>query len=144
MTNDQCPMSNKPQSRPPSPAVIRHGVFGILWSLVIGHWSLVIAQVPPLRTEEWKFDVVHRTKGRLPLRGLVVQQTPTEVIIKVVQRKAGKPTVTMMDTVPRADVESVKLLDAKEREQLVERLDMLTRERSLLAAQLRLCKGGKI
>jgi hypothetical protein len=105
---------------------------------------LVIGQVPPLHTEEWKFDIIHRTKGRLPLRGLVVQQTPTELIIKVVQRKAGKPTVTMMDTVPRADIDRVELLGAKERQQLVERLDVLARERSLLAAQLRLWKGGKV
>ena len=47
-------------------------VFVAVWSLVIGHWSLVIAQVPPLRTEEWKLDIIHRTRGRLPLRGLIL------------------------------------------------------------------------
>jgi len=134
-------MTNTP--RTPFPALLQLVTLAV-WSLVIGHWSLVTAQVSPLRTEEWKFDVVHRTQGRLPLRGLVVQQTPTEVVIKIVDPHPGKLTSCYLDTVPRADVARVERLGDKERQQLVERLEMLARERALLREQIRLNKGGKI
>ena len=126
------------------PAVVRCAGCVALWFCVLAPWSLVFAQVPPLRTEEWKLDVVHRTRGRLPLRGLVLSQTPTEVVIKIVTPLPGKLTSYLLDTVPRADVARVEMLGDKERQQLVERLEMLARERALLREQIRLVEGGKV
>ena len=120
------------------------GIVLVASFLLLAPPSAARAQVPPLRTEEWKFDVVHRTRGRLPLRGLVLRQTATDLIMRVVQREPGKATVTRPETVPLSEVERVERLDARARQQLAERLDMLTRERALLTAQLNLWKGGKV
>src|SRR5436190_2008260 len=100
--------------------------------------------VKPLQQEEWKLDVVHRTKGRDPLSGLVIDQTPTDIHIKRVFRQKDKPTVVIEDRVPSGDVAELRLLDDKERALLKTRLETLTRERSVLIAQSRLWKGGKV
>jgi hypothetical protein len=101
--------------------------------------------VPPLHTEEWKFDIVHRTRGRAPFRGLVVEQTRTDLIIKwVPRREPGRPTVVWEDRIPLSDVARVEMLGPKERKQLVERLEALERERAILRAQLPLQKGGRV
>src|SRR5438270_6838253 len=63
--------------------------------------------VPPLHAEEWKLDVVHRTGGRAPLSGFVVEQTPTDLIIKRVFRNVGSPTVVLEDRVPLREVARV-------------------------------------
>ncbi len=100
--------------------------------------------VPPLQQEEWKFDVVFRTKGRDALRGLVVAQTPEDIHIKRIFRKPGTPTVVLADRVPRGDVAELRLLDDKERALLTTRLETLKKERLILSAQIRLWKGGKV
>src|SRR5205823_3588817 len=79
--------------------------------------------VKPLEQEEWKLDVVHRTKGRDPLSGLVIEQTLTDVHIKRVFRQKDKPTVVIEDRVPHGEVAELRLLDEKERALLKTRLD---------------------
>jgi hypothetical protein len=107
--------------------------------------EIVHAQpVKPLHQEEWKLDVVFRTKGRDPLSGLVIEQTPTDIHIKRVFRKPDKPTVVIEDRVPRGDVAELRLLDEKNRALLTTRLETLSRERMVLIAQSRLWKGGKV
>lgn len=107
--------------------------------------GLLSAQMgTPLQPENWKLDIVHRNKGRLPLKGLVVKQSPAEIEMLVVFRKTGTPTVVMKDRVQRDDIARLDLLDEKEREQLTTRLDTLSRERKVLSAQIQLWKGGKI
>jgi hypothetical protein len=100
--------------------------------------------LPPLQPEQWKLDVVYRTRGRTPLRGLVLSQTPEEVRLKCVFRKAGSPTVVLKDVVARADVARLELLGAADRELLRTRLETLDRERKVLLAQSRLWKGDKL
>lgn len=100
--------------------------------------------VPPLHTEEWKFDVVYRTRGRDPYYGLVVMQSATDLVIKRVFRSAGKPTVVLEDRIPRAEVARIEMLGPRERQQLATRLETLARERTILGAQIRLWKGGTV
>ncbi len=120
---------------------------GLVWlGLVLAFPSTCVfgQQKPSLVAEEWKLDVVHLTRGRAPMEGLVVQQTPTHLILKRVFRRPGSPTVVMQDRLARADVARVEMLGPREREQLITRLEALARERQLLVAQMRLREGGKI
>ena len=64
---------------------------------------LVVAQGEPLGHEKWRFDVVHRTRGREPYRGLVVEETPEHVRVKCVTRKQGSPTVVLIARVRAAN-----------------------------------------
>ncbi|MBI1916545.1 MAG: hypothetical protein HYS12_17690, partial [Planctomycetes bacterium] len=100
--------------------------------------------VPPLLTEEWKFDVIYRTRGREPIPCLVVEQSATTLRFTRVYHNPGKPTVVYSDHVPLSDVARVEMLGPKEREQLVTRLKALQRERAVLAAQLRLRPSGRL
>src|SRR5689334_1953698 len=107
--------------------------------------GIVCAQgVKPLQQEEWKLDVVYRTKGRDPLSGLVIDKTPTDVHIKRVFRQKDKPTVVIEDRVPLGEVAELRMLDDKERALLKTRLETLSKERMVLIAQSRLWKGGKV
>src|SRR5262249_42945267 len=91
--------------------------------------------------DEWKYDVVVRKKGP-PLRGLVVEQSAQYVTIKCVTRNPGRPTIIFEEAIPRRDVEGVSLLDPKERDVLVKRIDAVRKERDLLAARLKLIDPG--
>lgn len=104
--------------------------------------GLLLAQAP--LAETWKLDVLNRKKGRDPLAGLIVEQTPQHVRIKQVTRKAGKPTVVIEMLIPQDEVDRVDRLDDKERAVLTGRLETLSRERKVLQAQIRLWKGGKL
>src|SRR5262245_43091204 len=61
-------------------------------------------------SDDWKFDVVHQTKGRPALRGLVVRQTSTDIHLRRVFRRPGQPTVVMDDRIPRSEVDRLELL----------------------------------
>jgi hypothetical protein len=74
--------------------------------------------------DDWKFDVVHLRDGR-SLRGLVLAQTATEVQLRYVLRRPGAPTFATTVSLPRQEVASVELLDARERERLAARLKEL-------------------
>jgi Protein of unknown function (DUF1570) len=91
--------------------------------------------------DEWKYDVVNRKKGA-PFHGLVVEQSKTQVVIKCVSRKPGRPTILYEECLPRNEVESVELLDPKERDVLQRRLEALKRERETLDAQLKMLDPG--
>src|ERR1700756_3591286 len=117
--------------------MVRQLLAGIVASLLLsGH---LFAQ-----TDEWKFDVVHRTGGRAPYRGLVTEQTDTHIRILTVSRKPGMATTVLPDVVPRKEIAELVLLDDKERAVLKNRLETLSRERTVLMAQSRLWKGGKL
>lgn len=72
------------------------------------------------------------------MRGLIVEETPTHVDIKNITRRPGSPTVVMIVRSRRADIDKIDLLDAKDRAILTEKLNTLTKERQLLASQLKL------
>src|SRR5262245_22235129 len=114
---------------------------------LLAAWALACTGPPSLAqlgADDWKFDVVHRTRGRAPYQGLVVMQSDAGIVVKRVFRQSGSPTVVIEERLPKADVERLELLGPREREQLVQRLENLSRERKLLAAQIQLWKGGKV
>src|SRR5262245_40729395 len=98
---------------------------------------------PPFGQDDWKCDIVHRKRGKPPLSGLVLEQTQTEVRFKYIQRRPGRPTVVLTETLLKADIERLELLDPEERARLVERVQALGKERESLAPRLRLLDGGK-
>ena len=54
-------------------------LFGVLVLLLVAR---------PAPAEVWKFDVVHLKNGR-SLQGLVVRETPAEIVFKRITRKPG-------------------------------------------------------
>jgi hypothetical protein len=87
---------------------------------------LLLALVPAAAAEDdWKFDVVHLKNGGT-LRGILDEQTSTEIRFRCVSRKPGAHTVVIPTTTLRPDeVDSLELLDARERETLAARLKAL-------------------
>jgi hypothetical protein len=98
--------------------------------------AAVPAADPPPGADDWKYDIVYPKKGQ-PLKGLVIEQSATQVLIKCVSRKPGAPTVVITDWLPRNEVDRVELLEPKERDLLRRRLQALARERELLATRLK-------
>ena len=91
---------------------------------------------PPPGADDWKYDVVHRKEG-LPLIGLVLEQTPSAVLMRCVSRRPGSPTVMIRESIPTREIDRVELLGPEEREKLQQRLKNLTKEREVLSAQLK-------
>jgi hypothetical protein len=96
--------------------------------------SLLFAADPP-GADEWKYDVLRLKRG-YDLRGIVLEQGTT-IKIRCISRKPGRATVTIVESVPLADVAKMDLLTDEQRKQLKQRLDAVNREREVLAAQLR-------
>jgi hypothetical protein len=105
--------------------------------------SLACVGVAPAEPggDEWKYDVVVRRKGPA-LKGLVVKQNAEYVTIKCINRNPGRPTIIFEEAIPRRDVDHVYLLDPKERDVLVKRIDAVRKERELLAGRLKLLEPG--
>jgi hypothetical protein len=87
---------------------------------------LLLSLAPPAAADEdWKFDVVHLKNGGT-LRGLLEDQSATEIRFRCVSRKPGSHTIAFPTTILRRDeVDSLDLLDAREREALAARLRAL-------------------
>jgi hypothetical protein len=89
--------------------------------------------------DDWKYDLVYlKGRDRQVVQGLVVEQNTTQVLIKCIKRRVGSPTVIITEAYPNNEVEKVVLLEPKQRDLLLKRLQALARERELLAAQLKL------
>jgi hypothetical protein len=101
------------------------------------------AQPPAPGGDEWKYDIVYRKKGE-PFKGLVLADKKTDpyVYMTIISRKPNRPTIQIKFEIPRHEVERVELLDPKDRDVLIKRLDALQKERDLLAARLRLLEPG--
>jgi hypothetical protein len=76
--------------------------------------------------DDWKFDVVHFKHGE-SWPGLVVKETPAEIIFQHVVRKPGFPTKVFPATLSRDQIDSIDALDEKDREQLAARIKALDR-----------------
>lgn len=75
--------------------------------------------------DEWKFDVL-RLKNGAVFRGLLVEESETEVRFRNVRRSTGQPTVVIpAATFHRSEIANLEKLTDKEREQLSERLKLL-------------------
>ncbi len=95
----------------------------------------------PPGADEWKYDVVRLKKGTA-FRGLVLEQTPRDVLLLSVSRKPGSPTILNRVEFPRAEIDRLDLLGDEDREALRRRLDALKRERTALAADLKALGPG--
>lgn len=100
----------------------------LLFFLAIPNLS---AQSPPP-----DLDQVELANGRT-LGGLVLEETPSQVRVRLVTRKSGRPTLTSTETFSRAEIRSVKRLPEVAREELVRKLGDLDRQRELFLASLR-------
>jgi hypothetical protein len=98
---------------------LRNG-FSWLFALVL---VLGVSQAAAAE-DDWKYDLVHLKNGRA-LQGLVVRETPAEVLFQSVRRKPGAPTVVLLHTLSRDEIDFVEALDGPEREQLVARIKAL-------------------
>jgi Protein of unknown function (DUF1570) len=102
--------------------------------------ALLLTAAPPGDAvpggDEWKYDVVHLKTGE-SLRGLVVEQDAKHVFLRKIVRKPGAPTLIFSDDLKRSDVDHLDLLADDDREQLVQRVQALIRERESLATQLK-------
>ena len=87
--------------------------------------------------DDWKYDIVYRKKDT-PFKGLVLEQRAGNVLLKRIQRRVGSPTIVIETWLPGEEVDHVDLVDPKERDVLVKRMQALSREREILSAQLKL------
>jgi hypothetical protein len=90
--------------------------------------AVLIRFAGPASAEEdnWKFDIVHFKHGET-MKGLIVKETPTEILFQHVSRKPGHPTRVFPTTLAREDIDSVEMLEDKERERLAARIRALDR-----------------
>src|ERR1700722_13164641 len=104
--------------------------------LVLAATALLAADKTP-GADEWKYDSVYLKNGA-KLQGLVLEQTASHVLLKRISRRTGSPTIVITLALNPAEVRRVELLDPKDRDILLKRLQALAKERELLAAQLKL------
>jgi hypothetical protein len=74
--------------------------------------------------DDWKYDIVHLKNGATVL-GLIVKDTPAEVLFQHVVRKTGYPSRVFPMTLTREEIDSVEPLEAMERERLAARIKAL-------------------
>ncbi len=80
------------------------------------------ATVPgPASADQWKFEVVRDKQGKTFL-GLVLRESPGEILFQCVIRKPGERTRLITTTFTRAEVDRVERLSMAEHEQLAARL----------------------
>src|SRR6266446_8702181 len=57
----------------------------------------------------WRFDIVHH-KNRRVFRGLILEETPTDIRFQDVRQRPGMPTVLFTTTFPRSEVIRIERL----------------------------------
>lgn len=86
--------------------------------------------------DEWKFDVLHRKSG-LPFKGLLVSESPNQVVFKCIVRKPGSPTLIFTENFEKSTILKIDRLPESERNQLASKLEALAKERERFANTLR-------
>jgi hypothetical protein len=125
-------MSRSQPARPP----------GALLAALLGAVVLAAADSPP-GGDEWKYDIVYRTKGE-PYRGLVRDHKGGWLRITCIVRRPGRPTIVYPVALADAEIDRVDLLPDDEREALRRRLDALREEHKVLDERLKgVPPGGK-
>jgi hypothetical protein len=89
------------------------GLLGLILGIQVGP--------APAGDEDWKYDLVYLKKGG-PIKGLVVREAPSEVLMWRVNRKPGERSFAWLETVPSQDIESIEKLEGKDHEALAERV----------------------
>lgn len=90
--------------------------------------SLAVAQ-PPGGGANWSFDEITLANGA-KFQGLLLDDGPREVRFQTVNRRSGKPTVTLTWKVPRSEVANLKKLSDADRAVLKERIAELDQDGS--------------
>lgn len=111
-------------------------------TLIVTLWGQTPTTVQPAPSsgpnDPWKLEVVHRKPPFAPLEGLVVRQDPIGVELRQVIRKPGRPTFIITVQIPEDQIDHVDQLDAGERQELLARLDRISRERRTRFARLKM------
>src|SRR2546426_59805 len=98
---------------------------GVRTAAALALGSILLAAALPYAAppggDEWKYDVIHRKKGK-PLYGLVLDEGPTVIKYLYIVRKPGTPTIIIQDEISRAEVEEIDRLSAADREAMEERV----------------------
>ncbi len=98
----------------------------VVFTFIFAH-----AQAPPQPLEQ--IDLVN---GRI-LEGLVLEETPLMVKMRLVSRKSGRPTLTSTEEFHREEIRIVRHLPVSDREELARKLKDLDQQRELFLASLR-------
>lgn len=75
----------------------------------------------------WVFDVV-RLKSGVEFRGLILNETPSQLSFVTIERRQGRPTVFLPTSFAMSEIEKVTPLSKTERGQLSSRIDKLQNE----------------
>jgi hypothetical protein len=91
---------------------------------LLGALALAGAALPLRAGDDWKFDVLHHKNGAT-FKGLVVKDSPAEVLFYCVKREPGRPTLVMASTFRHSEIDFLEPLSATERAALGARLKAL-------------------
>lgn len=109
---------------------------GRLFLLALFFVVISIASVPS-QTPPQDMDQIDLVNGRT-LEGLLLEETPLLVKMRLVSRKSGRPTLTSTEEFRRDEVRFVRHLPTEAREELARKLKELDNQRDLFLASLRL------
>lgn len=79
---------------------------------------------PTAEQPDWKFDTI-RLKSGWQWKGLIVQETPTEVWFERISRNPGRPTVKIFTRLRRSEIDRIYPLSADDRKVLASRVEQL-------------------
>lgn len=94
------------------------------------------AYLPAAGEDEWKFEVLHRKTG-LTFYGLLISESPSQLVFKCIVRKPGSPTLVFTENFEKSTISKIERLPEPERILLAAKLDALAKERERLANTLR-------
>lgn len=90
-----------------------------------------LAAQPAAAEDAWQYDVVRLHKGE-PLRGLVVEQPDGRIEVICVKRDPGRHAILFRVKLNRRDVAGIDLLPKEARDQLRQRVQTITQNRTSL------------
>ncbi|HEV3236530.1 MAG TPA: DUF1570 domain-containing protein [Gemmataceae bacterium] len=94
--------------------------FALLPILLIG----LHAGVSTGAEDDWQFDIVYLKKGGA-IKGLVVRESSSEVLLWMISRKPGERAFARLWTEPKEEIQTIEKLEGEERQVLVERVRSL-------------------
>ncbi len=116
-----------------SPLLLRLLFCGCLLAIA----SVRAADPPAPGNDDWQYDVIYRKQSK-PIKGMILDEKPTQIKLLSIFRKPGAATVVMEDTILRGEIDHVDRLSDEDRAVLDQRVKALRHDREVLAAQLKL------
>jgi hypothetical protein len=99
-----------------------HAVAGVIRSLIASlAVTILCLSVAAHGDDDWKYDVLRLKNGRT-VQGLLLRETPSQVVFQSVRRPPGSRTIVITTTYQRDEVEGIDKLNDRDREALVTRL----------------------